>query len=73
MKIKFTRDGETLAETSWLSGQELPRPWEIVSLPGSRRKHQVLYVHKKISRVRGAKRFVVNQIEIALGPAPKGA
>jgi hypothetical protein len=33
----------------------------------------VLYVHKKIGRVRGAKRFVVNQIEIALGPAPKGA
>lgn len=43
-----------------------------MTLPGSRKRHKVLYVHKKLGRVRGAHRFVVNQIEIVLGAAPKG-
>lgn len=71
MKIKFTRDGETVKEGELFNLEELPSINETITLPGSKRKHKVVMVLKKYHLVRET-RLRVREIEVVLGPAPKG-
>ena len=63
--VKFKRDGVTLKAPPWMTLTELPRLGEIVSLPGSHKKHEVFAVYKKVGVRREAGTFL-NSVEIEL-------
>lgn len=68
MVTKFTRNGEVLRKMGFLLESDMPKINEVLTLPGSKRKHKVTAILKKYKGQRGSTRIAVKEVEIILGP-----